>query len=68
MKRSNRLVALTNYFIKNPRVHVQLPFFSERYKASKSSISEDLDIIDEMFNYEGIGYLQRISGAAGGVR
>lgn len=68
MKRSNRLVALTNYFIENPRVHVQLPFFSKRYNASKSSISEDLDIVDEMFNYEGIGYLQRLSGAAGGVR
>lgn len=68
MKRSNRLVALTNYFLNNPRVHVQLPYFSKEYNASKSSISEDLDIIDEMFKNEDVGYLQRLSGAAGGIR
>lgn len=68
MKRSNRLVALTHYFIENPHVHMQLPYFSNLYNASKSSISEDLDIMDDMFKYEGIGYLQRVSGAAGGVR
>lgn len=68
MKRSNRLIALTNYFLKSPRVHTQLPTFAKRYSSSKSSISEDLDIIDHMFKQEGIGYLQRLSGATGGVR
>lgn len=67
MKRSNRLVAMMNFFYKNPHVRVQLPYFSELYNASKSSISEDLDIIDEMLRYEGVGYLKRISGASGGV-
>lgn len=68
MKRSNRLVALTNYFINNPHTHVQLPYFSKAYNSSKSSISEDLDIINEMLTHEGVGYLQRLSGAAGGVK
>src|SRR5699024_6023746 len=67
MKRSNRLVAMTNFFYQNPRVRVQLPYFSKLYNSSKSSISEDLDIIDAMFKHEGVGYLQRISGASGGV-
>src|SRR5690625_1517301 len=67
MKRSNRLVAMTNFFYKNPKSRVQLSYFSKLYNSSKSSISEDLDIIDEMFRHEGIGYLQRFSGAAGGV-
>lgn len=67
MKRSNRLVAMMNYFYHHPRVRVQLPYFSELYRASKSSISEDLDIIDEMLKHEGVGYLKRISGASGGV-
>ena len=67
MKRSNRLVAMTNFFYKNPSVRVQLPYFSKQYNASKSSISEDLDIIDEMFRREGVGYLKRTSGVAGGV-
>src|SRR5699024_5134384 len=67
MKRSNRLVAMMNFFYQNPHVRVQLPYFSELYHASKSSISEDLDIIDEMLKHEGVGYLKRISGASGGV-
>lgn len=68
MKRSNRLVVLTNYFLKNPRIHVQLSHFLKKLNVSKSSISEDLDIIDEMFKQEEIGYLQRLPGAAGGVK
>lgn len=51
----------------NPRQLVQLTYFSEVYSASKSSISEDLDIVDDMFQHEGIGFLDRIAGAAGGV-
>src|SRR5699024_1459191 len=68
MKRSHRLVAMTNYFLEHPREHIQLPRFSERYQASKSSISEDLDIINTVFQEEKIGYLERSAGAAGGVR
>lgn len=67
MRRSNRLIAITNYFISNPRQLVPLTNFTEEYSASKSSISEDLDIVDEMFRHEGIGYLDRVSGAAGGA-
>lgn len=67
MKRSNRLIAITNYFISNPKQLIQLAHFSDTYSASKSSISEDLDIVDEMFQHEEIGYLDRIAGAAGGV-
>ncbi|MBC5638402.1 pur operon repressor [Ornithinibacillus hominis] len=67
MKRSGRLVAITNYFLENPRVHKNLPSFAEKYKAAKASISEDLDIIDQMFRAEGLGHLKRIAGSAGGV-
>src|SRR5690606_11809941 len=67
MKRSGRLVALTNFFLENPRIHKNLPSFSDKYNAAKASISEDLDIIEELFREEGIGYLKRIAGSAGGV-
>lgn len=67
MKRSQRLIALTHYFIENPRTHESLSQFSKELGAAKSSISEDMDILDEMFNHEGIGYLKRSTGAAGGV-
>ncbi|MEI3604563.1 pur operon repressor [Pseudogracilibacillus sp. SE30717A] len=66
MKRSDRLVGLTNYFITHPQQLTQLSYFTERFQASKSSISEDLDIINEMFQLEGIGALERVAGASGG--
>lgn len=68
MKRSNRLVVLTEYFLENPRKHIQLPYFVELCDTTKSSISEDLDIIHEVFQIKGLGYLERTTGAGGGVK
>lgn len=68
MKRSDRLIGITNYFLEHPRTLVQLNYFAKRFEASKPSISEDLDIIHQMFQHEGIGGLDRVPGAAGGVR
>src|SRR5690625_2266006 len=68
MKRSDRLVAMTNYLIDHPMRLISLPFFSETYGAAKSSISEDLAIINRMFKEDSIGYLESVSGAAGGVK
>jgi|SRR5690625_234974 len=68
MKRSSRIVGITSYFMQNPKQLVQLVHFSDLYGASKSSISEDLTIVDQMLRHEGLGYLDRISGAAGGVQ
>ncbi|MGP4063130.1 pur operon repressor [Halobacillus litoralis] len=68
MKRSERLVAMTHFILDRPRELISLPFFSGKYEAAKSSISEDLGIINKMFQHEGIGYLETIAGAAGGVK
>nr|WP_289038360.1 pur operon repressor [uncultured Allobacillus sp.] len=68
MRRSERLVAMTDYFKENPYTHISLPFFVKWFGAAKSSISEDLDIIDSMFEQLGIGRLQTSAGAAGGVQ
>ncbi|GGM36732.1 pur operon repressor [Paraliobacillus quinghaiensis] len=68
MKRSDRLIGMTYYILENPMQLISLPFFSEQYNAAKSSISEDLAIMNKMFQEEGIGYLESVSGAAGGVR
>lgn len=68
MKRSERLVVMTHFILDHPRELISLPFFSEKYDAAKSSISEDLGIISKMFQHEGIGYLETVSGAAGGVK
>ncbi|CQR47487.1 Pur operon repressor [Paraliobacillus sp. PM-2] len=68
MKRSDRLIGMTHYVLEHPLQLISLPFFAEKYQAAKSSVSEDLTIMNNMLQQEGIGYLESVSGAAGGVR
>lgn len=67
-KRSERLVDMTRHLLEHPHTLIPLTYFSERYEAAKSSISEDLAIVKETFEENGTGRLVTISGAAGGVR
>ncbi|MBD7939334.1 MULTISPECIES: pur operon repressor [Cytobacillus] len=67
-RRSERLIDMTHYLLEHPRQLVSLTFFSERYGSAKSSISEDLAIIKDTFELRGIGTLETVPGAAGGVR
>nr|WP_273545641.1 pur operon repressor [Paenibacillus caui] len=68
MKRSARLVEMTEYLLVRPHQLIPLTTFAERYGAAKSSISEDLAIIKEVFEEEGMGELHTLAGAAGGVK
>lgn len=68
LKRSARLVEMTQYLLSKPHVLVPLTVFADRYGSAKSSISEDLTIIKEVFETEGIGELHTLAGAAGGVK
>ena len=67
-KRSERLVDMTRHLLEYPHELIPLTFFSERYQAAKSSISEDLTIVKETFEEKGTGKLVTVSGAAGGVK
>lgn len=67
-RRSERLIDMTHYLLEHPHELVSLTFFSEKYGSAKSSISEDLAIIKETFEHRGIGTLQTVPGAAGGVK
>ncbi|WP_332697237.1 pur operon repressor [Halalkalibacter lacteus] len=68
LKRSGRLVDMTHFLLQHPHEIISLTHFSERYQSAKSSISEDLVIIKEIFEDEGYGSLLTISGASGGVK
>ncbi|OEG00287.1 pur operon repressor [Vulcanibacillus modesticaldus] len=68
MRRSERIVDLTRQFLENPHTLIPLTYFAECYQAAKSSISEDIVIVNEMFQSEGIGELVTSAGAAGGVK
>lgn len=67
-KRSARLVDMTQQLLANPQQVIPLSQFAEQYQAAKSSISEDLAIIQDVFREEGRGFLCTVAGAAGGVR
>lgn len=68
VKRSDRLVDMTHYFLEHPNQLISLTFFARRYESAKSSISEDLMIVKRTFSERGIGILETIPGVAGGVR
>lgn len=67
VKRSERLVDMTIYFLENPKKVTPLNFFTKKFDAAKSSISEDLTIIKDTFEENKIGSLITYAGARGGV-
>jgi len=68
MRRSERIAAITKILLERPHYLFSLNYFTELFTSAKSNISEDLAIIDETFKSLGLGQLETISGAAGGVR
>ncbi|MGX7059692.1 pur operon repressor [Vagococcus humatus] len=68
VRRSERLIDMTQYLLEHPRTLISLTFFVKRYGAAKSSISEDLGIVKKTFHERGTGILETIAGAAGGVQ
>ncbi|KMK74482.1 pur operon repressor [Alkalihalobacillus pseudalcaliphilus] len=68
LKRSGRLVDMTHFLLQHPHEVISLTHFAERYQSAKSSISEDLVIVKDIFEDEGYGSLMTIPGASGGVK
>lgn len=66
-RRSERLIDMTQYLMTHPHELISLTFFARRYGSAKSSISEDITIIKKTFKERGLGILQTIPGATGGV-
>jgi purine operon repressor len=67
-RRSGRLIDMTHYFLQNPQRLIPLTYFADKYKSAKSSISEDMGIIKQTFEQQGVGTLLTLPGAAGGVK
>lgn len=67
LPRSKRLVAITYDLIRNP--HKVIPFsrFGEISGSAKSTISEDITLIKETFSELGLGKVDTVAGAGGGV-
>ncbi|MCU5747044.1 pur operon repressor [Staphylococcus sp. SQ8-PEA] len=66
-KRSERIVYMTQYLMNHPNELVPLTFFVQKFRQAKSSISEDVQIIRDTFQKEGLGVVKTVAGASGGV-
>ncbi|AQP53515.1 pur operon repressor [Vagococcus penaei] len=67
IKRSERLIDMTHYILNHPHTLTPLPYFVKKYHSAKSSISEDLTILKKSFHEQGLGTIETVAGAAGGV-
>lgn len=63
LRRSDRMVVISNYLINNPYKLTSLNTFAEKYESAKSSISEDIVIIKRAFEEIEIGHIQTVTGA-----
>ncbi|EFR31604.1 pur operon repressor [Eremococcus coleocola] len=66
-KRNERLIYLTHYFLERPNQLIQFSDVSEELSASKSSLSEDMDILRDLFAKYEFGSIISQTGAGGGM-
>jgi len=67
-KRSERIGAMIRILTENPNTLYSYPAFCEMFGAAKSSISEDIASIKSIIEKFGLGKIETVAGAAGGVR
>lgn len=67
-KRNERIAAMTQILVNSPNKVFTLTSFTEIFSASKSTISEDLVIVKDIFEKQKLGKIETITGAAGGVK
>ena len=68
LRRSQRVAAITRTLVNRPASYFSLGFFSQMLDAAKSTISEDLALMKEAFGSLGLGKIETLTGATGGVR
>lgn len=68
VRRTERIVAITKLLTDQPNQLFSLNHFSNLFGTAKSTISEDLGIVKEAVLDYGIGIIETLAGASGGVR
>ncbi|MGL4911127.1 MAG: pur operon repressor [Romboutsia sp.] len=67
-KRTERIGAIVKILSDNPNKIFTLSYFTNQFNAAKSTISEDLIVVKNVFEKLELGRVITISGAAGGVK
>lgn len=68
IRRTERLAAITQMLVASPNKSVALGLFCDMFDVAKSTISEDLEIIRGSMERFGLGCVETLPGATGGVR
>lgn len=66
-RRSERISVITKILLDNPNTLLSLNYFTALFSSAKSSISEDISIIRDVFSVFGCGKIETLAGAGGGV-
>lgn len=68
MKKNKRVGMLMDELLQNPCRLYESKHFCEKYGIAKSSLSEDIKLINEILHENGSGRIESIQGAGGGIR
>lgn len=68
IKRNERLAVMTQVLTGAPNRIFTLSYFCDMFKTAKSTISEDVALLEESMQRFHLGRLETVTGAAGGVR
>lgn len=66
-RRSERIAIMTKYILERPNTLLSLNNFTDLFQSAKSSISEDISIVRDVFQEFGYGKIETLAGANGGV-
>jgi purine operon repressor len=67
VSRADRIAVITKLLVENPNKIFTLNNFVEMLSYAKSTLSEDIDVIEEVFQKFELGEIKSIPGAAGGI-
>lgn len=68
IRRNERMSAMMKVLTDAPNRIFTLSYFCDMFGAAKSTMSEDVDILRDVVSAFGLGELETVTGAAGGVR
>ncbi len=68
MKKNKRVAAILDELVKNPNRLYESRYFCDKYDIAKSSLSEDMKMIDEILHENGNGRIESFPGVGGGLK
>ncbi|MBQ8653622.1 MAG: pur operon repressor [Clostridia bacterium] len=68
IRRNERMSAMMKILSDSPNRIFTLSYFCDLFGAAKSTMSEDIDILRDVVKQFGLGELETVTGASGGVR